>query len=117
MALSDVHVTQGRLEAAQSLLRRHLETHAAAAVGGDVSVRVALHCRLGSVLATSKALADALGQFQEALGLAPASEDARRGMNRVERLMKGQDPDDDGDEDDDEEEEEGDEDEESDFLG
>ena len=45
------------------------------------------------MLATSKALADALGQYQTALGLAPASEEARRGMNRVERLMKGQDPD------------------------
>jgi anaphase-promoting complex subunit 7 len=36
IALCDVHASQGRLEAAQGLLRRHLETHAV----GDVSVQV-----------------------------------------------------------------------------
>ena len=121
MALCDVHASQGRTEAALGLLRRHLETHAA----GDVVVQVALHCRLGSVLATSKQLADALGQYQTALGLAPGSEEARRGMNRVERLMKGQDPDapedEDGEDEDDEDDEDGDRDgdgdDESDFLG
>jgi hypothetical protein len=38
-------------------------------------------------------LADAAGEYQRALGLDPESEGARRGIARVERLMKGQDPD------------------------
>lgn len=72
-----------------------------------------------------EALADALGQYQTALSLAPGSEEARRGMNRVERMMKGQDPDapeDEGDEDDEDEDDDvegdgGDEDDGNDFSG
>jgi len=40
---------------------------------------VALHCRLGAVLAASPSLTEAMAQYQTALGLAPASEEARRG--------------------------------------
>ena len=123
LSLCDVHVAQGRLQAAAALVRRHLEMHCAG--GGDVATAVALHCRLGSVLASSKAPTDALGQYQHALSLAPESEEARRGMGRVERLMKGQDPDaaeDEEDEDDEDEEDgvgvgDGGDDESSDFLG
>ena len=45
------------------------------------------------MLTSAKQLADALGQYQTALSLQPESDDARRGLERVERLMKGQDPD------------------------
>ena len=119
LALADVHVSQGRADAAQTLLRRHMETH----VSDDVSAQVLLHCKLGAVLASSKSLSDALGQYQTALGLFPNSEEARQGLNRVERMMKGQDPDapedeeeQDEDEDDDGEGDDG-VDDESDFLG
>jgi len=87
-------------------------------------VQVALHCSLGKVLAKSKQLADALGHYQSALAIYPESEEARRGVGRVERLMKGQDPDApeeevDEEEDDDEEVEDadGDGDDGSDFMG
>ena len=121
-ALAACHAAAGRPEAAAELLRRHLETHAA----HDTGVQVALHCSLGKVLAKSKALADALGHYQSALAIYPESEEARRGVGRVERLMKGQDPDApeeevDEDEDDDEEVEDadgdGDGDDGSDFMG
>jgi len=88
-ALAETHASSGRSEAAAELLRRHLDTHAA----HDAGAQVALHCRLGAVLAQSKQLADALGHYQSALALYPESDEARRGVGRVERLMKGQDPD------------------------
>jgi anaphase-promoting complex subunit 7 len=52
-------------------------------------------------------LADAAGEYQKASGLDPDNDGARRGIARVERLMKGQDPDatepdEDGDDDEDE---------------
>ena len=99
MALSDVHADAGRHDTAAGVLRRHLERHAPA----DVAVAVALRCKLGAVLAASKLLADALGAYQQALTLSPGSEEAARGMTRVERMLKGQDPD--GDDDDDAEDE------------
>ena len=101
-ALADAHASSGRSEAAAELLRRHLDTHAA----HDAGAQVALHCRLGGVLAQSKQLADALGHYQSALAIYPESDEARRGVSRVERLMKGQDPDAPDEEVDDEEEEE-----------
>ena len=101
-ALADAHTSSGRSEAAAELLRRHLDTHAA----HDAGAQVALHCRLGAVLAQSKQLADALGHYQSALAIYPESDEARRGVSRVERLMKGQDPDAPDEEVDDEEEEE-----------
>ena len=88
-ALAETHASSGRSEAAAELLRRHLDTHAA----HDAGAQVALHCRLGAVLAQSKQLADALGHYQSALAIYPESDEARRGVSRVERLMKGQDPD------------------------
>ncbi|ACO64240.1 predicted protein [Micromonas commoda] len=88
-ALAETHAASGRSEAAAELLRRHLDTHAA----HDAGAQVALHCRLGAVLAQSKQLADALGHYQSALAIYPESDEARRGVSRVERLMKGQDPD------------------------
>ena len=100
-ALAEAHASSGRSEAAAELLRRHLDTHAA----HDAGAQVALHCRLGGVLAQSKQLADALGHYQSALAIYPESDEARRGVSRVERLMKGQDPDAPDEEVDDEEEE------------
>ena len=99
LSLADVLVESGRADDAQKLLRRHMETHAAK----SVQTRVALRCKLGATLSRTRALADALGQFQAALAEDPDSHDARRGLHRVERLMKGQDPDapDEDDEDDD----------------
>ena len=58
--------------------------------------------------ARTRALADALGQFQAALAEDPDSQEARRGLHRVERLMKGQDPDAPDEDEEDDEEPEGD---------
>ena len=52
-----------------------METHPAK----SVRVRVALHCKLGTTLSRTRALADALGQFQAALAEDPDSQEARRG--------------------------------------
>ena len=103
----------GEPAAAIQTLRAHLAAYAAA----ETRARVACHCALGAALASSRMLADAAGEYQRACGLDAACEPAKRGLARVERLMKGQDPDagdDDVDEDEDdgageEEDEEGDE--------
>lgn len=104
LSLADMLVELGRADEAQKLLRRHMETHAAK----SVRARVALHCKLGTTLSRTRALADALGQFQAALAEDPDSQEARRGLHRVERLMKGQDPDAPDEDEEDEEDPDGD---------
>ena len=103
-SLADVLAELGRADEAQRLLRRHMETHPAK----SVRARVALHCKLGTTLSRTRALADALGQFQAALAEDPDSQEARRGLHRVERLMKGQDPDAPDEDEEDDEDPEGD---------
>ena len=113
LALSEAQRVCGEPAAAIQTLRAHLAAYAAA----ETRARVACHCALGAALASSRMLADAAGEYQRACGLDAACEPAKRGLARVERLMKGQDPDagdDDVDEDEDdgageEEDEEGDE--------
>ena len=113
LALSEAQRVCGEPAAAIQTLRAHLAAYAAA----ETRARVACHCALGAALAGSRMLADAAGEYQRACGLDAACEPAKRGLARVERLMKGQDPDagdDDVDEDEDdgageEEDEEGDE--------
>jgi anaphase-promoting complex subunit 7 len=103
LAMSEALRACGESDAAIQTLRLHLETYAS----GGTRARVACHCALGAALASARMLADAAGEYQRALGLDPENEPARRGVARVERLMKGQDPDarDDADEDEDVDEE------------
>jgi anaphase-promoting complex subunit 7 len=112
LALSEAQRACGESDAAIQTLRVHLETYASA----ETRARVACHCALGAALASARMLADAAGEYQRACGLDAECEPAKRGLARVERLMKGQDPDarDDVDEDEDdgggdEEDDEGDE--------
>lgn len=99
LALSEAQRACGESDAAIQTLRVHLETYASA----ETRARVACHCALGAALASARMLADAAGEYQRACGLDAECEPAKRGLARVERLMKGQDPDarDDVDEDED----------------
>ena len=90
LALSEALRNCGESDAAIETLRAHLDIFSSSS---EVRVRVACHCALGAALASARMLADAAGEYQHALGLDPESEGARRGIARVERLMKGQDPD------------------------
>jgi anaphase-promoting complex subunit 7 len=105
LALSEACRLCGEADAAAACLRELLEGHAGGS--NETNVRVACHCALGAVLASQRMLADAAGEYQKASGLDPDNDGARRGIARVERLMKGQDPDatepdEDGDDDEDE---------------
>ena len=103
LSLADMLVELGRADEAQKLLRRHMETHAAK----SVRARVALHCKLGTTLAHARA-----GGRPRAVpgGVGGGSGFARgrRGLHRVERLMKGQDPDAPDEDEEDEEDPDGD---------
>ena len=103
LALSEAQRACGESDAAIHTLRAHLEAHA----GAETRARVACHCALGAALASARMLADAAGEYQRACGLDAECEPAKRGLARVERLMKGQDPDAREDEDEDEDEDDG----------
>ena len=89
LALSEAQRACGESDAAIHTLRSHLEAYAAA----ETRARVACHCALGAALASARMLADAAGEYQRACGLDAESEPAKRGLARVERLLKGRDPD------------------------
>ena len=93
LALAEHLRTRGGAEGrgeAERVLRAHLEWQGDE---GDARARIAARCAMGAVLADSRRLAEALGEYHAALAMDETGEEARRGMLRVERLMKGQDPD------------------------
>ncbi|KAL1543109.1 Anaphase-promoting complex subunit 7 [Salvia divinorum] len=99
LTLAELHVMEGRSGDAVSLLQRYLKDWA-----DDC-----LHVKLAQVFAATNMLLDALSHYQAALRINPHNEAAKKGLDRLEKQMKGVDPDapeedednevDDGDED------------------
>ncbi|XP_010931597.1 anaphase-promoting complex subunit 7 isoform X2 [Elaeis guineensis] len=83
LALAELHVVEGRNKDAVSLLERYLKDWA------DDS----LHIKLAQVFAASNMLSDALSHYQAALRINPQNEAAKKGLDRLEKQMKGMDPD------------------------
>uniref|UniRef100_A0ACD5ZQ18 Uncharacterized protein n=1 Tax=Avena sativa TaxID=4498 RepID=A0ACD5ZQ18_AVESA len=83
LALADLHVAEGRNKEAVLLLERYLRQWA------DDS----LHIKLAQVFAATNLLSDALSHYQSALRINPYNEAAKKGLERLEKQMKGIDPD------------------------
>ncbi|GKV38999.1 hypothetical protein SLEP1_g46840 [Rubroshorea leprosula] len=83
LALAELHVSEGRNEDAASLLKRYLKDWA------DDS----LHVKLAQVFAATNSLQEALTHYQAALRINPQNEAAKKGLERLEKQMKGVDPD------------------------
>ncbi|CAI5457413.1 unnamed protein product, partial [Closterium sp. Yama58-4] len=82
--LADAHTMDGRHAAAVDVLERHLAVDAADWI----------HVKLGFVHMAANRLPDALHHLQTALSINPTNENAKRGLNRIDRLLKGGDGDD-----------------------
>ncbi|CAN6995440.1 unnamed protein product [Brassica rapa subsp. trilocularis] len=83
IALADLHLMEGRNGDAVSLLERYLKDWA------DES----LHVKLAQVFAATNMLQDSLSHYQAALRINPQNEAAKKGLDRLEKQMKGIDPD------------------------
>ncbi|KAI6683971.1 hypothetical protein NL676_029884 [Syzygium grande] len=83
LALAELHVNEGRNGDAVSLLERYLKDWA------DDS----LHIKLAQVFSATNMLEDALAHYQAALRINLQNEAAKKGLDRVEKQMKGVDPD------------------------
>ncbi|XP_077239063.1 anaphase-promoting complex subunit 7-like isoform X1 [Tasmannia lanceolata] len=83
LALADLHVVEGRSGDAVSLLERYIKDWA------DDS----LHIKLAQVFSAANRLSEALSHYQAALRIHPQNEAAKKGLERVEKQMKGLDPD------------------------
>ncbi|WMV10174.1 hypothetical protein MTR67_003559 [Solanum verrucosum] len=83
LALAELHVIEGRNGDAVSLLERYLKDWA------DDS----LHVKLAQVFAATNMLQDALSHYQAALRINPQNEAAKKGLDRLEKQLKGVDPD------------------------
>ncbi|PSR92636.1 Anaphase-promoting complex subunit like [Actinidia chinensis var. chinensis] len=83
LALAELHVIEGRNGDAVSLLERYLKDWA------DDS----LHVKLAQVFAATNMLQEALSHYQAAQRINPQNEAAKKGLERLEKQMKGVDPD------------------------
>ncbi|KAF8387893.1 hypothetical protein HHK36_026555 [Tetracentron sinense] len=83
LALAELHVAEGRNGDAVSLLERYLKDWA------DDS----LHVKLAQVFAAMSMMQEALSHYQAALRINPQCEAAKKGLERLEKQMKGVDPD------------------------
>ncbi|KAF4355218.1 hypothetical protein F8388_012993 [Cannabis sativa] len=83
LALAELHVIEGRNGDAVSLLERYLKDWA------DDS----LHVKLAQVFAATNMLQEALSHYQAALRINSQNEAAKKGLDRLEKQMKGVDPD------------------------
>ncbi|CAL4902937.1 unnamed protein product [Urochloa decumbens] len=83
LALADLHVAEGRNREALMLLERYLRQWA----------NDSLHIKLAQVFAATNMLSDALSHYQSALRINPQNEAAKKGLERLEKQMKGVDPD------------------------
>ncbi|KAL3626124.1 Anaphase-promoting complex subunit 7 [Castilleja foliolosa] len=83
LALAELHVMEGRNKDAVNLLERYLKDWA------DDS----LHVKLAQVFAATNMLQDALSHYQAALRINSQNEAAKKGLERLEKQMKGVDPD------------------------
>lgn len=84
IALSDLHSNSGNYEESVQVLKSGLSKHA------NIEL---LHTKLGHVLSCNKLFNESLGYFHTALAINPKSEDAKIGLERLEKLMRGIDPD------------------------
>ncbi|KAM0915951.1 hypothetical protein ACQ4PT_010492 [Festuca glaucescens] len=100
LALADLHIAEGQNKEAVLLLERYLRQWA------DDS----LHIKLAQVFAATNLLSDALSHYQAALRINPYNEAAKKGLERLEKQMKGIDPDAPEDEDENEADDDGDQD-------
>ncbi|MQL79986.1 hypothetical protein Taro_012435 [Colocasia esculenta] len=83
LALAELHVVEGRNKDAVTLLERYLKDWA------DDS----LHIKLAQVFSATNMLSEALSHYQAALRINPQNEAAKKGLERLEKQMKGLDPD------------------------
>uniref|UniRef100_A0A2P2KKU8 Anaphase-promoting complex subunit 7 n=1 Tax=Rhizophora mucronata TaxID=61149 RepID=A0A2P2KKU8_RHIMU len=83
LALAELHFIEGRNGDAVSLLERYLKDWA------DDS----LHVKLAQVFGATNMLQEALSHYNAALRINPANEAATKGIERLEKQMKGVDPD------------------------
>ncbi|CAA3020981.1 anaphase-promoting complex subunit 7 [Olea europaea subsp. europaea] len=83
LALAELHVMEGRNGDAVSLLERYLKDWA------DDS----LHVKLAQVFAATNMLQEGLLHYQAALRINDQNEAAKKGLERLEKQMKGVDPD------------------------
>lgn len=83
LALADLHVIEGRNGDAITLLQRYLKNW----------VDDALHTKLAQILAATDKVGEALSHYQAALSINPHNEAAKKGLDRLEKQMKGVDPD------------------------
>ncbi|XP_008223120.1 PREDICTED: anaphase-promoting complex subunit 7 [Prunus mume] len=83
LALAELHVIEGRNGDAVSLLERYLKDWA------DDS----LHVKLAQVFAATNMLQEALSHYEDALRINRQNEAAKKGLERLEKQMKGVDPD------------------------
>ncbi|VFQ64668.1 unnamed protein product [Cuscuta campestris] len=83
LALAELHVIEGRNEDAISHLEQYLNDWA----------HDSLHIKLAQVFSATNMLQDALSHYQAALRINPQNEAAKKGLERLEKQMKGVDPD------------------------
>ncbi|KAH7290555.1 hypothetical protein KP509_30G053600 [Ceratopteris richardii] len=83
LALADLHVLEGRNGEAILLLQKYLKNWADGA----------LHTKLAQILAATGKVGESLSHFQIALSMNPQNELAKKGLDRLEKQMKGMDPD------------------------
>lgn len=83
LALAELYGMEGRNEEAILLLQRYLKTWA-----DD-----GLYTKLAQILAASNKLGDSLFHYQSALSINPENDAAKKGLERLEKQMKGVDPD------------------------
>lgn len=82
-SIIDVHIANRNLVAAEHVLSRHLESN----------VNDELHTRLAGILTESQDYSRAMEHYHIALSLNEKNEEAHAGIERLEKLMKGIDPD------------------------
>uniref|UniRef100_A0A1D1XN68 Anaphase-promoting complex subunit 7 n=1 Tax=Anthurium amnicola TaxID=1678845 RepID=A0A1D1XN68_9ARAE len=83
LALAELHFIEGRNKDAVSLLERYLKDWS------DDS----LHIMLAQVFSATNMLSEALSHYQAALRINSQNEAAKKGLERLEKQMKGLDPD------------------------
>lgn len=88
-ALADACGREGRFEEAAALLQAQVSS----TTYRDPTQQAAVLAKLGLTLVAMRAFDRAIVPLQAALAIAPGLEDARRGLERADKLLRGVDPD------------------------
>ena len=93
MALVTIHVHEKDYETCTDLLKQGIEgmTECQTSLHGQDS----LQCRLGEIYMLSENYKEAIASFHAAIALNPMNTEAQRGLDRLEKTVRGIDPDDD----------------------